>query len=333
MLYLYVALSLLMSTATIVQGASNSDAEADAAMLARMTAKASQSLYQATSPDDQVQQLIAQNSQRQYEEFSPERAVEAQKKFNAKPLTNSKYYAPLYVPIASTCSELQRCFKSTYVSAPTNKELFYKTIRMLTPHADDNKLETVMIASSNKRLLADVTLTTALWALDILAGNSDKEPLMHLLFAATKLICTSLPSCDVSNIQGSSFEFTRSTAPVESVMMTQSLLPRYFEYEHDGNIAKYVDALEIYGENFIQKRSGAITPVLIPDVPRLQAYLAQKDIPAAVIVDYKELTDPKTVLSATMPEFTTAPGGIVISQKLKLERYLAALPDIAFTEE
>jgi hypothetical protein len=336
MVYLYLALGLLMSISSTLQGASGSDsAEADSAMLARMAAKVATLPYSVSSADP-IEQLIAQNSQRTHEQYSPQRAVQAQNKFNAQLPQRTISCVPFYVPVACVSSELQQCFRKAYISVPSDKPLSHKTIMMLTPDATGNTLETIMIASANKTLLEEATLTTVLWALEMLAMGEGKRPLIYSLVAATKLICDGMPSSSwhVGDIQGCACEFTSESAPAEPVLLAQGLLATYFEFKQS-NLPRYVDALDYFARDFApyDVPCHGITPVLIPDVKRLQAYLARTGIPAAVIVDNKELTDPNAILAATLPEFITAPDDVAISQKMKLKNYLAELPGIGYIEE
>lgn len=371
MLNLYFALSLLMSAGTILHGASSSvnvDAEADGAMLARMTAKAAARVCY-TESDDPIEQLIAHNSQRAQAQFSPELAVEALQKFNATLASGTICPASLFVPVASTSSELQQCFKLTHVRVPSRKPLSFKTIMVLTPDPAGNKLETVMLASSNEPLLDDVSIKTVLGALEMLTGSAypPREQLLYSVLGDTieicknyrdrggnlasgpyaSMLCGDLPFYNVSDIQGSSFEFTSQTAPADPVLMAHALLPAYLGIKLSVDMTTYVGALDMFAKHFAADKPHHMAPVLVPDVKRLQAYLARTDIPGAVIVDHKELTDPAKVLSETHPTIVSylhphewrrgmgqaTPSQIVIPQSVRLNEYLAKLPETGFTEE
>jgi hypothetical protein len=371
MLYLYCALSLLMSAGSMLQGASKDAASSsctnpDSAMLTRMTAKAAERVYQ-TDSEDSIDHLIAQKSQYAQELFSPEQAVEAQQKFNATLASGPISSMILYAPVASTSSELQQCFKRTRISVPSDKPLTYMTIMLLTPSPAGNKLEAVMLASSNKPLLQDVTAQTVLGALNALTGSAySHERLLYSVLGDTaeicktyrdcggnlgggpyaSMLCGDLPFYSTSDIQGSSFEFTSQAAPADPVLMAQSLLPAYFEFEHP-DMARYVGALDTYGTHFAADEPHHPAPVWIPDVKRLQAYLARTDIPAAIIVNNKVLTDPARVLRETLPTtvsylhphewqrgmMESPAGGVVIPQPVRLKQYLAKLPDACYVDE
>jgi hypothetical protein len=291
--------------------------------------------------------LMKQNKTRQYRDFSPERAVKAQKEFEDELHDPGLFPALIYAPIADSASELQQCFKHAYASVPSPNTLYYKTIMKLSPHAGLNRLEVVIIGSSNKLLLKRVTTQTVLDTLGILAGNYTREPLLYSVFANTQRICDDIPSYNATDIQGSTFEFTCKTAPIVPVMMAQSLLPSYLEYDHNGDMVTYVAALTMFTENFAADTPHLIAPVLIPDVKRLQAYLAQKELAPVIIIDDKELTDPKAVLSAVKTEFVsesslddplqegiTVQSGVArVPQEVKLKNYLAKLPSVIYTEE
>jgi hypothetical protein len=316
-------------------------------MLARMTTKSEAMIYH-TKSTDPIKQLIASNSQHCFKQFSPERAVEAQKKLNEQLSKGLISPATFYVPIANSCSELQQCFSQSYVFVPSDQALSYTTIMRLIPHVSGNKLEAIMLACPNKALLEAAVLRTTLITLDILAGSyCVKEPLAHSLFAAARYLCNETPTYKISEIHGNSFEFTAQTAPAALVMMAHSLLPNYLECPYNNDIGRYVAALYDYCDYFNADVPHHIVSVLVPDVPRLQTYLARQDIPAAVIVGDKELTNPKEVLIATKPEYvpvesldlplqegiTVVDGTAMIPQAVKLKNYLAELPGIGFTED
>lgn len=363
MLYLYCALGLLMSAGSILHGAScSSDTNPEGRMRKRMIAQGAARIFHTDSADP-VKQLIAASSRRHCAQFCPERSLEAQRRFNNQLTQRTIPRIPISVPVSDSSSELQQCFKHARVwtpSLPTGKPTSYTTIMMLSPQPDGNKLEMVMFGSPNQPLLEYVTIKTVLSALRMLAGDR-KAPLIYTLHAEVHKICNKFSeregniggrkpyfttSHNVHDIQGSAFEFTSEAAPAEPVLMAQSLLPAYFEYEHGGDMAKYLGALSMFGAHIAPSTTHHMAQVLIPDTARLQAYLARKDVQPAVIVNHKELRNPSTILSVTKPSTVphVGPGewrrgmvrtasGVFVPQEVMLQRFIDSLPDGCFTKE